>query len=128
MERRSFISTILSFGAAPAIVQASSLMPLWTPKLILWGDGIHDDSEALEAWLNGGRVLRPNKKLAEGFLSGVELYLGHDILIKPGSFRTLQKVRIYTPKASPAREIPEGYPVDYRGSTDFSVLDHVRYP
>lgn len=51
-DRRSFLRGLI---AAPAIVAASSLMPVsarlladWPPKL--WGDGIHDDTAALQ-WL-----------------------------------------------------------------------------
>lgn len=32
MQRRSFLSGILAAAAAPAIVKADSLMPIWTPK------------------------------------------------------------------------------------------------
>ncbi len=33
MNRRGFLGAMLAAGAAPAIVKASSLMPIWTPKL-----------------------------------------------------------------------------------------------
>lgn len=37
MNRRSFLAAILAASAAPAIVRASSLMPLWTPpRTIPW--------------------------------------------------------------------------------------------
>jgi hypothetical protein len=32
MQRRSFLAGMLAVAAAPAIVRASSLMPLWVPK------------------------------------------------------------------------------------------------
>ncbi len=35
MQRRSFMATLLAACAAPAIVKASSLMPIYVPKLIL---------------------------------------------------------------------------------------------
>jgi hypothetical protein len=53
MQRRSFLAGLL---AAPAIVRASSLMPLYVPPLVLYGDGIHDDTQALSAALTGERV------------------------------------------------------------------------
>lgn len=48
--RRSFLRGLF---AAPAIVAASSLMPINTRLLLpvaprLWGDGIHDDTAALQ--------------------------------------------------------------------------------
>lgn len=33
MNRRGFLGAMLAAGAAPAIVRASSLMPLWVPRV-----------------------------------------------------------------------------------------------
>lgn len=55
--RRSFLRGLF---AAPAIVAASSLMPI-NPRLLapmapkLWGDGIHDDTKALQWLLDNAR-------------------------------------------------------------------------
>lgn len=52
---------MLAAAAAPAFVQASSLMPIYVPKttmLTLWGDGLHDDSAALQAIFEGKDVVR----------------------------------------------------------------------
>lgn len=62
--RRSFLAGILAAGCAPAIVRASSLMPVRAPRLsspgagllTLWGDGVHEDSAALRALLSGQSV------------------------------------------------------------------------
>ena len=52
MQRRSFLGALIAAAAAPAIVRADSLMPLYVPRPPkLWGDGIHDDTAALQ-WLD----------------------------------------------------------------------------
>lgn len=54
IQRRSFLGSILALAAAPSIVRASSLMPLWVPpKAIIWGDGVHDDAAGLAALFAG---------------------------------------------------------------------------
>ncbi len=69
MNRRWFLGTMLALGAAPAIVRAESLMKIVVPKLILpnggytvglrrlYGDGIHDDTNALQAFFDGLAVV-----------------------------------------------------------------------
>lgn len=57
MNRRSFLGSILALGAAPAIVKADSLMRVVRPtfaesRVILWGDLLHDDTAALQAFLD----------------------------------------------------------------------------
>lgn len=57
--RRGFLGSLLALAAAPAIVRADSLMKI-TPidRLILWGDGVHDDAAALQALIDGRSVIR----------------------------------------------------------------------
>lgn len=60
LTRRGFLRGVLAAGAAPAIVKASRLMPIYVPRpqlLTLWGDGAHDDTAALQALINGQPVL-----------------------------------------------------------------------
>lgn len=54
MNRRGFLQGMLAAGAAPAIVKASSLMPifvpkLWTPAVLQFGPGIVSAEEILAA-------------------------------------------------------------------------------
>jgi hypothetical protein len=66
MNRRGFLAAILAAASAPAIVQADSLMRIFVPPqeiVILWGDGAHDDTAALQRWMNGGRVFTPEGML-----------------------------------------------------------------
>ncbi len=68
MQRRGFLTAMLAAGTAPAVVRADSLMKIFVPPpeiLRLWGDGIHDDTAAMQAFfdcrlpgvsvLNGGK-------------------------------------------------------------------------
>lgn len=110
MNRRGFLAGILACAAAPAIARAASLMPVkalesgvLVPDLelgvyainfealqvdafrraVLYGDGIHDDTKAVQALLDGKLVMRPNgepvSSLAEvrgRYLLTDTLYLG----------------------------------------------------
>jgi len=58
--RRGFLGAMLAAAMAPAVVKSSSLMKIATPKpllLTLYGDGVHDDTSALQTLLAGGMVL-----------------------------------------------------------------------
>lgn len=61
MNRRGFLKAILAAAVAPAVVRAESLMRVVSPKLaasfILYGDGIHDDTIAINALLAGKLVM-----------------------------------------------------------------------
>lgn len=62
LTRRGFLGAMLAAAAAPAIVKASNLMPIYVPKIItpiaitLWGDGVHNDQQAIAALVSGGLV------------------------------------------------------------------------
>ncbi|MDA8254394.1 MAG: hypothetical protein M0Z99_01935 [Betaproteobacteria bacterium] len=65
LTRRSFIKSMLVAAAAPAIVRAESIMRITAPRglietsngVLLWGDGVHDDTAGLQAILDGKSVL-----------------------------------------------------------------------
>jgi len=63
--RRGFLGAILAAGAAPLIVKAGVLMPIRDTRVLLWADGLHDDTAALQHWINGGDV-----RFADGFGPG----------------------------------------------------------
>ena len=63
IERRGFLRAMLAAGMAPAIAKAGVLMPvrsLYVQPLVLWGDGVQDDTLALQTFLDGGLVLKPD--------------------------------------------------------------------
>lgn len=74
IHRRTFLIGLGAALSAPAVVKADGLMRLRQTFPILWGDGVHDDAEALEAALNGrgarwrGRLLVPGApvEIADG--------------------------------------------------------------
>jgi hypothetical protein len=67
MNRRTFL---ISLGAATAVAalapQVFTSVP--PPLPILYGDGIHDDSVALQAWLDGKLVRGPNESPVSPYL------------------------------------------------------------
>ena len=83
--RRGFLGSILALSAAPAIVRADALMRVMPiDRLILWGDGIQDDTIALQALINGARVLRFDKAGFTRFSDGgIHLRNGHFLINQP---------------------------------------------
>jgi hypothetical protein len=69
MNRRNFVRTLsgilVSNFAVPAIVRAEHIMPinssiLLPKRYLLYGDGIHDDTEAMQAWADNKEVVWGN--------------------------------------------------------------------
>lgn len=83
MNRRSFLKGILAAGVAPYVVtSAGVLMPVRvfasSRPLVLYGDGMHDDTAALQAVLDGKEVVN---------LSGLKVLRGEGrLLMLPGTY------------------------------------------
>ncbi|WP_156374691.1 hypothetical protein [Pseudorhodoferax sp. Leaf274] len=60
MKRRLFLAGAGLGLAAPAVVTASNLMRLAPLPETLWGDGVHDDTGALQSLLDGRPVFSPS--------------------------------------------------------------------
>jgi hypothetical protein len=61
IQRRTFMAAMLAACAAPAIASGGSLMRIKpVTRHILWGDGIKDDTAAVQALLDGGLVYSPD--------------------------------------------------------------------
>lgn len=114
MNRRGFLKGILAAGVAPAFVGSSVLMPVralltatpadvafvqsgpgatevtWQSALRLYGDGITDDSAAMQAWLDGKKVLGPDGNVLGAVLIGGNYRIAHTIDIHEG--QTLKQI------------------------------------
>jgi hypothetical protein len=76
LHRRSLLTAALAALAAPAIVRAESLMRLPPRRLlvpVLWGDGLHDDTAALQLLIDNAR--------------------GQDIEFPPGTYKISSPLR-----------------------------------
>jgi len=78
MQRRSLLKSILALSAAPAFVRADSLMKIIVPpSFVLYGDGIHDDTAAMQALIRGDMV-----RNAKGLI----LHNSGTVVIPPASY------------------------------------------
>ena len=59
MKRRGFIGSLAAIGFAP-LIPTRVLVALLPAIPILYGDGLHDDTAALNVWGAGRRVKRPS--------------------------------------------------------------------
>lgn len=91
MNRRGFLGAILAAAAAPMVVRAGVLMPVKTldVPLVLWGDGIHDDSAALQALLDGKKVRDVSgavRLVGDGlYVGGARFFLGSTVFVRADS-------------------------------------------
>lgn len=106
MQRRGFLGAMLAAAVAPAAVRAGVLMPVkkvWVPSQeiaaptgpIIWGDGIHDDTAALQAFVDGRPVMHPDGRAAGGSLFGGTYRLTQTIFVADRlAFRRIDSSRI----------------------------------
>ncbi len=72
---------------------------------ILWGDGIHDDTEALNAWIRDENVYwRGNDKRVEDYIGGKVFKLSDSLLMPP----TAKHPKIISYCTFLSNDIPEG--------------------
>ena len=84
--RRGFFKLIAGAAIAPVAAKAAALMP---SAPILWGDGVHDDTEALQALLDGRVVEFVDASMAQG--AG---WSGDYFRMPNGIFRTTAPIRM----------------------------------
>lgn len=83
IDRRGFLKAILAAGVAPYIsTTAGVLMPVRQRTIWLWGDGVHDDTEALQALFDGRFVRNVGSAIATSRWTGME----HEIFLSGGRF------------------------------------------
>ena len=67
--------------------------------LVLWGDGEHDDTAALNAWLRGERVVWAQSREEVGpLVAGRTFLLSQAVYAVGGSGRTLERFRFLWPE------------------------------
>jgi hypothetical protein len=70
--RRGFLGAMLAAAVAPAFVHGGILMPvrqaIAMPSYVLWGDGLHDDTAALQAAIRGESVVMADGSVYSGIL------------------------------------------------------------
>jgi hypothetical protein len=69
VNRRGFFRGVAGVAAA-AMLPARALVALLPAIPILYGDGIHDDTAALNVWGRGGQVKRPDGTAVGARLEG----------------------------------------------------------
>lgn len=111
MNRRGFLGAILTLGAAPAIAKVENLMRIVVPKTeiitpdkeiiveeypILFGDGIRDDTAALQALFSGKPFINMEGYLQIGGIlkSGGTHKITETIVIRNDSKSVLVNARI----------------------------------
>jgi hypothetical protein len=68
------------------------------PAVVLWGDGRHDDTKALQAWLDGRSALWGDSGAPVGaMIAGRAFRLSAAVYVPAGSGRTLEHFRFYFP-------------------------------
>lgn len=148
MNRRGFLKGMLAAGVAPYVVTTSGvLMPvrkIITPDVLftqsgpgatartvqdalrLWGDGIHDDTAALQAWIDGKPVLGVDGSPLGRVLFGGSYRVSRTITMTPDQpMRELVGNRFYGPvKEGPMFHYTPSDPLDelpFHRTTIFNV-------
>lgn len=99
IHRRSLLVGLL---AAPAIVRASSLMPLWVPSEILYLDGRHDDAAGLVAWALGKPVRRADGRPLTRHITQENIYVQDGLMLPAPTIKTsMTHCLIYVGKPKP---------------------------
>jgi hypothetical protein len=105
---------LLALLAAPTAAFAAE--PPKCAPLLLWGDGAHDDTLALNAWWRGDPVIWAQTGEAVGdTIASRDFRLSSAIYVPAGSNRTLQRFRMLWPER---HEIVSGDAVSSGGDPD----------
>ena len=70
-----------------------------TAEIVLWGDGRHDDTRALNAWLNGADAVWADSGAPVGAaISGRSFRLSAAVYVRSGTGRVLDNFRMLWPE------------------------------
>lgn len=95
--RRTLLLSSLASLTAPAIVRAGALMPARSRPVFIFRDGIHDDTEGLQALVNGHSKVFYFDTLKAASLIGVSgtMLITDTILVPPRVFMRGNKCTIH---------------------------------
>lgn len=93
------LAALAALAPAPARPPSASLRSTCRPApLVLWGDGRHDDTAALNAWLRGDTVIwAATGRPVGATIAGHAFALSAAIYIPSGTGRTLTRFRLVWP-------------------------------
>ena len=116
LTRRGFRGAMLAAATAPAFVKADSLMRLAVPRgmtqtaggLLIWGDGIHDDTAALKAYMRGERVVWASEPLSPftGLMRGGTFRITSKLVLADGAQLIGGRIDSREIKEGPALYVP----------------------
>ena len=100
--RRGSAAAVLLAGAGllalPADAGAAATQDCVPVENVLWGDGQHDDTKALNAWLNGESAIWADSGAPVGAaISGRSFRLSAAIYVRAGTGRSLAAFRFHWP-------------------------------
>jgi hypothetical protein len=97
--RHSLIVLLAAGHAAVAAPSPAARQHCVHPAVILWGDGRHDDTKALQAWLRGADALWGESGAPVGAtIAWHQFRLSAAIYVDAGSGRTLSNFRFIWPR------------------------------
>jgi hypothetical protein len=85
MNRRQFLPGFAAVAVIP-------FMPRWMlpeRRVILHADGVHDDSEALQAWIDGKEMYDANGTRVGTVISGKTLLINQSIFMRSKEYRLI---------------------------------------
>lgn len=96
MERRQFLKDSVLFATVALFAPRLALNAFEPKKHVLYGDGIHDDTKALQAWLNGQPVDRPwGPTMNRFYLDSGEYRISNTLQVEGCQFRSIAHSSFY---------------------------------
>lgn len=96
-----FLAAVLLFSAtlAPVCAHAAAKQDCVPAGIVLWGDGRHDDTQALNAWFHGRNAIWGDSGAPVGAaIVGRRFRLSSALLVPGGTGRMLEKFRLFWPE------------------------------
>ena len=90
------VTTLVHVGSPSTAAERQQCV---RPEIVLWGDGRHDDTHALNAWLRGEDAIWADSGAAVGaVISGRTFRLSAAVYVRAGTGRVLETFRLLWPE------------------------------